>query len=587
MKIFGFELGKSTKEQKKDEIEKSPINPSESAGALLVDRFMRNAADSLYYTALTENELITRYRDMSLYPHCDSAIDDIINELLSSDDKEPSIEMDFTLDSKIPYSIKKKITDEFKTVLKLLNFKEDGYKIARYWYVDGRLNYHALISPERPEEGLKELRYIDPRQIKRIMEIEKLIDPNTGMEYVANSQEYFVFNEMGFGAGMPEQQAHTSIPFFNPHSPDMYSCYRLTKDSIVYCDSGIVDKYSNTVYSHLHKAMRTLNQLKMMEDASVIYRITRAPERRVFRIDVGGLPHKKAVQYVQSLIDNFRNNISYNPETGETYSDKQFYSMQEDFWLPVKEGSQGSSIDTLPGGQNLGEIEDIEYFQRKFYQTLNVPIGRLDSQNNFNVGRVTEITRDEVKFYKFIVRLRQQFSKLFLEILKKQLLLKEVLTPDDWEEWKDDLYFIFSKDNYFGELKEQEILSARMETLQMLDPYIGKYFSHQYVRDVILQQSDRLQKIIDKQIKQEQDDYLEKTEDRAEIDLATAEAELEMETGSEKDIFDTDPFDARMSKDETQRNDIIRDTRKANEGIFDNLESFSKTVDTLLLEENE
>jgi hypothetical protein len=519
MKIFGFELKKSKKEQESDKVQKSPAVPNDHSGSLIIDQFMRNAADALQYSAMSEAELITRYREMSLYPHCDSAIDDIANEVLGPEEKEESISLDFILDNDLPANLKKRIIDEFKTTKQLLNFREDGYRIFKIWYVDGRINYHALITPGKEKEGIKELRYLDPRQIKKITEVHRSVEPNSGLEVVDRIEEYFIYNQMGLHGNLDLQ----TIPFYNASMPDIYSSYKFTPDSIIYCHSGIVDKYANMVYSHLHKAMRPLNQLKMMEDASVIYRITRAPERRIFKIDVGGLAHNRAVQYVQSMMNAFRNKLVYNQETGEAQTDKQFHSMQEDYWLPVKDGSNGSSIDTLPGGQNLGEIADIEYFQRKFYQALNVPIGRLDSQNNFNVGRVTEITRDEVKFYKFICRIRQQFSQLFLEILERQLILKNIVTPDEWETIKSQIYFIFSKDNYFGELKEQEIMISRMNALQVLDPYIGKYFSHQYIRDVVLCQSEKLQKTIDKQIKMEQDQYLEKAEDKSEIDLSTAE----------------------------------------------------------------
>lgn len=563
MKIFGYELKKSTKEKNQSKLQKSPVTPNLQDGALVVDQFMRQAADTLQYTAISETELITRYREMSLYPHCDSAIDDIVNEAISVDEKEPGIELDFNLKSDLPSALKKKITTEFEICLDLLNFKQDAYKIFRTWYIDGRIHYHALIKQGAEREGIQELRYIDPRQIKKIVEIQKEMDSsNSNVEIVTGTNEFFVFNQMG----LKGQMNYNSIPFFNFNMPDLYSCYKLTPDSVIYAHSGIVDKYANIVYSHLHKAMRPLNQLKMMEDASVIYRITRAPERRIFKIDVAGMPHNKAVQFVQEMMNSYRNNMIYNHETGEVQTDKQFYSMQEDFWLAVKDGATGSSIDTLPGGQNLGEIADIEYFQRKFYQALNVPIGRLDSQNNFNVGRVTEITRDEVKFYKFIVRLRQQFSQLFMEILKRQLLLKNVVSPDEWEEIKNYIYFIFSRDNYFGELKEQELMLTRLNVLQAIEPNVGKYYSHKYVRDTILKQSESLQKTIDKQIKNEQEEYLEKTEDKTEIDMSSAEYELEMSKNAdnEGDInFDSaDSFKSDNLKNAEEASEVKRDKKR-------------------------
>lgn len=562
MKLFGFELKKSKTEDELKKLQKSPVNPNLQDGSLVVDQFMRQAADSLQYAAISETELITRYREMSLHPQCDAAIDDIVNEAISVEGKEPGVELDFNLKSDIPSSIKKKISAEFQECLSLLNYREDAYKIFRSWYVDGRLYYHALVIPGKEKEGIKELRYVDPRQMKKITQIERETDSETGVELVKNVEEFFVFNQMGLRGGMQ----FSTIPFFNFNMPDLYATYRITTDSVVYCHSGIVDKYANIVYSHLHKAMRPLNQLKMMEDASVIYRITRAPERRVFKVDVAGMPHNKAVQFVQQMMNTYRNNMIYNHETGEVQSDRQFYSMQEDFWLAVKDGSTGSSIDTLPGGQNLGEISDIEYFQRKFYQSLNVPIGRLDSQNNFNVGRVTEITRDEVKFYKFIVRLRQQFSQLFMELLQRQLILKNIISPEEWEQVKNYIYFIYSKDNYFGELKDQELTLTRLNVLQSIEPYVGKYFSHQYVRDVILNQSEELQKNIDKQIKSEKDEYLEKTEDRADIDMASAEFELELDKQKDPVNFDAPETGATEVKTKNLKNkeekaEVKRDKR--------------------------
>lgn len=571
MKIFGYELKKSTKEQNSDKLQKSPVTPNLQDGALVVDQFMRQAADTLQYTAISESELITRYREMSLYPHCDSAIDDIVNEAISVDEKEPGIELDFSINSDLPVSLKKKIIAEFQVCLDLLNFKQDAYKIFRTWYIDGRIFYHALVKEGAEEDGIQELRYIDPRQIKKIVELDKEVDPESNVQIIKGSNEFFVFNQMG----LKGQMNYNSIPFFNFNMPDLYNCYKLTTDSVIYAHSGIVDKYANIVYSHLHKAMRPLNQLKMMEDASVIYRITRAPERRIFKVDVAGMPHNKAVQFVQDMMNSYRNNMIYNHETGEVQTDKQFYSMQEDFWLAVKDGATGSSIDTLPGGQNLGEIADIEYFQRKFYQSLNVPIGRLDSQNNFNVGRVTEITRDEVKFYKFIVRLRQQFSQIFMEILKRQLLLKRVVSPDEWEVIKNYIYFIFSRDNYFGELKEQELMLTRLNVLQAIEPHTGKYYSHKYIRDTILKQSDALQKTIDKQIKEEKEEYLEKTEDKAEIDLATADSELEItkhkqhkKDGNVK-FEPMDSFNIDSLKNAEERGEAKRDKRKTQEKYDD------------------
>ncbi len=525
IKFFGFELKKSSQEKEQEKLTQSPAPPTSLDGAITINVAMKGGDAFGYNTHTPINEflLITKYREMEVHPQADSAIDDICNESLTIGEKSPTVELDFRVDSKISDSIRKKITEEFKGCLKLLDFQNQGYTVFRRWYVDGRIYYHALVTPGKESEGIKELRYIDPRQIKKIRELTTQKDPKTGLDAIRTQAEYFLFSETGI---KQEMQLNT-IPYHNPMIPNMYTSYKLTKDSVVYSHSGIVDKYANTVFSNLHKAIRPLNQLKMMQDASVIYRITRAPERRIFYVDVGSLPTSKAQQYMKSVMTKFRNKLIYNHETGEIQGDKQFYSMQEDLWIPRKDNSTGTSVDTLPGGQNLSQIEDIEYFQRQFYQSLNVPIGRLDSQNNFNVGRVTEITRDEVKFQKFILRLRQQFSTLFLDILKKQLILKKIITPDYWDEIKDDLYFIFSRDNYFSELKEQEILLARANILKEIEPFIGKFYSYQWVRENILQQSEELINLIDKQIKEEHNEYVEKQKGIFEIQNAGMQEQLD------------------------------------------------------------
>ncbi len=442
----------------------------------------------------TEMDLIGRYREMSLHPEADAAINDVVNEAIAGELDDHPIDLELS-NLQASDTLKKRIREEFENVLSLLDFDRRAYDIFRRWYIDGRLFYHKMINPERPQEGITELRYIDPRKIKKVVEYDRGKggsglangpgDPTTE-SLVPKSLEYYIYAPKGL-RGFENKGV------------------KIAPDAICYVHSGKRDMNRNIVLSHLHKAIKALNQLRMIEDSLVIYRLSRAPERRIFYIDVGNLPKQKAEQYLREVMSRYRNKLVYNADTGEIRDDKKFMSMIEDFWLPRREGGRGTEISTLPGGQNLGELEDVKYFQKKLYRALNVPESRLESDNSFNIGRSAEITRDEVKFQKFIVRLRKRFSDLFNDLLKTQLVLKGVITLEDWDNMKEHIQYDYVADNYFSELKQQEILNERLALLQQMDPYAGKYFSLEYLRRQILRQTEAEFNEIDKQMKKEID----------------------------------------------------------------------------------
>jgi len=439
-------------------------------------------------TVRNEYELISRYREMVMQPECDSAVDDIVNETICGNFDDVPVEVELS-NLKASDKIKKLIREEFHEVLRLLDFDNRSYEIFRRWYVDGRLFYHKIIDPKNPRAGLTELRYIDPRKIRKVTEYEakrpeqlRGVDINT--QLTQKAAEYFLYNPKGLK---------------NSTNQGM----KITTDSICYCHSGIQDLNKNMTLSHLHKAIKAVNQLRMIEDSLVIYRLSRAPERRIFYIDVGNLPKNKAEQYLREVMGRYRNKLVYDANTGEIKDDKKFMSMLEDFWLPRREGGRGTEISTLPGGQNLGELEDVKYFQKKLYKALNVPSSRLETETTFNIGRAAEITRDEVKFQKFIARLRKRFSELFTDLLKTQLILKGIMTLEEWDEMKEHIQFDFIADNYFTELKEIEIRNERMNQVNSMDPYVGKYFSVEYLRRQVLKQTETEIKEIDEQIESE------------------------------------------------------------------------------------
>jgi hypothetical protein len=432
--------------------------------------------------AKNDVDLIKRYREIAQHPECDMAVEDIINEVIVSDERDTSVSV--SLDKlMISDNIKLKIRDEFEEVMRLLNFDEKGHDIFRRWYVDGRIYFHKVIDPNSPRKGLTELRYIDPRKIKKIREVSNKRDlKGKGVEMTETTAEWFVYNEKGL------QQGNSNVGI------------QISTDSITYVTSGVVDQTKNMVMGHLHKAIKPVNQLRMIEDAIVIYRIVRAPERRIFYVDVGNLPKVKAESYLRDVMARYRNKLVYDASTGEIRDDRKHMSMLEDFWLPRREGAKGTEVSTLPGGQNLGEISDVQYFQKKLYQALNVPISRMESENGFNMGRAAEITRDELKFTKFVQRLRKRFSQVFNDILKTQLVLKGVITIEDWAKIKEHIQYTFLKDGYFAELKSAEILRERLSLAQEVSPYVGKYYSVEYVRKNILQQTDEDILEIDRQI---------------------------------------------------------------------------------------
>ena len=423
-------------------------------------------------TAKNDIDLIKRYREIAQHPECDMAIEDIINETIVSDERDASVSV--SLDKlAVSDAIKAKVRDEFDEVLRLLNFDEKGHDIFRRWYVDGRIYFHKVIDPKSPRKGLTEIRYIDPRKIKKVREVAKKRDnKGKGVEVMETTAEWFVYNEKGIS------------------SANSNAGLKIASDSITYVTSGVIDQTKNMVMGHLHKAIKPTNQLRMIEDAVVIYRIVRAPERRIFYVDVGNLPKVKAEAYLRDVMARYRNKLVYDAATGEIRDDRKHMSMLEDFWLPRREGAKGTEVSTLSGGQNLGEISDVEYFQKKLYQSLNVPMSRLDSDNGFNMGRAAEITRDELKFTKFVARLRKRFTGVFNDILKTQLVLKGIITIEDWSKIKEHIQYTFLKDGYFAELKNAEILRERLSLAQEVSPYVGKYYSVEYVRKHILQQTD-------------------------------------------------------------------------------------------------
>ena len=440
-------------------------------------------------TAKTEQDLIRRYREIALHPECDMAIEDIVNEAIVANELKDAIRLKL---DEVPFGkdVRRKIEDEFTEVLRLMNFNTKGHDLFRRWYVDGRIYYHKVIDRESPRKGITELRYIDPRKIKKVREVRKRRPDGPmphGLAIIDEYEEYYLFNEKGI-AGTTS------------------GGIKIAPDTITFVPSGLIDQNKNMVLSYLHKAIKPVNQLRMIEDATVIYRIARAPERRIFKIDVGNLPKVKAEQYLRDVMARYRNKLVYDASTGEIRDDRNYMSMLEDFWLPSREGGRGTDITTLPGGQNLGEISDIEYFRSKLYRSLNVPASRLEASQGFNLGRSTEITRDELKFTKFVQRLRKKFTELFNDILRTQLVLKAVITDEDWYILRDYVQYDFLQDGHFAELKESEMLLERLRVANEVRDYVGKYYSVNYVRKHILKQSDRDIEDINKQIKKEIDD---------------------------------------------------------------------------------
>lgn len=509
MELFGFEL-----KRKGQEPSSFAPRQTDDGAAVVAEGGAYGTYVDMDGSIRTEAELVNKYREMAMYPEVDQAIDDIVNEVITQEPEQELVELVLD-DIDLPDRIKKMFIEEFKNVKQLLEFNQLSYELFRRWYVDGRLYYHAIIDENNPKAGIVELRYVDPRKIRKIREQKRKRQLND-IPIVKDSKEYYVYNDKGFG----KTAGNSSIP------SNTIGGLRIAKDSIVHCTSGLTSINGDLVQSYLHKAIKPLNQLRSMEDSLVIYRISRAPERRIFYIDVGNLPKIKAEQYLRDIMTKFKNRIVYDSSTGEIRDDRKFMTMLEDYWLPRREGGKGTEITTLPGGQNLGQIDDIVYFQRKLYKALNVPITRLESETQFTLGRGTEITRDEVKFAKFVNRLRNKFAILFTKILEKQLVLKGIITPEEWDEIKSTIRYKFAQDNYYSELKESEVLRDRLSIMRDADDYVGRYFSHEWVRRHILRQTDEEIEEIDEQIADEADNpqYAPPEEGDADPNQGTQEA---------------------------------------------------------------
>ena len=495
MELFGFEITRKKDELRATEVKnaKSFVPPVDDDGTPVIQQqagYISGGAYGAYVDMeggiKNEAELIRRYRETSLVPECDSAIEDIVNECITSDISDRIVALDLR-DVKLSDSIKKKIQDEFAHILSLMKFNQNSHEIFRKWYVDGRIYFHKVVDSKQPKLGIVDLRNIDPLKIKKVRNVEKGKDPKTKIERVEKVEEFYMFNDKGFDKTSATEGATVKI----------------APEAVSYTTSGLLDYSRNVVIGYLHKALKTANQLAMMEDALVIYRISRAPERRIFYIDVGNLPKAKAEQYLADVMHKYRNKLVYNAETGEIKDDRKHMSMLEDFWLPRREGGRGTEITTLPGGQNLADIDDIEYFKKKLYQSLNVPATRLEADNGFNMGRASEISRDELKFNKFTNRLQKKFARVFTDMLRTHLVLKEIVTGEEFDKFKDFIQYEFATDNHFTELKEAEILRERLDTLGGIADYIGKYYSNEYVRKYVLRQSEEDIKIIDQQIQDE------------------------------------------------------------------------------------
>jgi len=534
-KLFGFSI------EDKEKKSKSIISPVPQNNEDGVDSYISSGFYGSYVDIegqfRTEFDLIKRYREMALHPECDGAIEDVINEAIVSDLYDSPVEIELS-NLNATDKLKSSIRDEFKYIKELLDFDKKSHEIFRNWYVDGRLYYHKIIDIKKPQEGIKELRYIDPMKMKYIRQEKKkdrndpLRNPtvNNTINIAPEIEEYFLYT--------PKPSSPTNIHASGGQSKGT----KISKDAITYCTSGLIDRNKGTVLSYLHKAIKSLNQLRMIEDSLVIYRLSRAPERRIFYIDVGNLPKVKAEQYLREVMNRYRNKQVYDANTGEIRDDRKFMSMMEDFWLPRREGGRGTEITTLPGGQNLGELSDIEYFQKKLYRALGVPESRIAADGGFNLGRSSEILRDELKFAKFVGRLRKRFSQMFNDMLKTQLILKNIVSPEDWKFISDHIQYDFLYDNQFAELKETELLNERLSILTSIEPYIGKYYSSQWVRSKVLRQTDTEMIEMDQQIEKEIADGI----------ISDPNAPIDPETGEPMDTLGDIPIEPEVDGSSTE-----------------------------------
>jgi len=495
LNIFGFEIRrKKQKEEDKKLPSIVPATDDDGAGYVTASGMHYGQFINLDGDESKDNaQLIMKYRGVSAHPEVDAAIEDITNESISASEGESALEIKL---DKVDVSdqIKKGITEEFENIVSMLNFNEIGHDMFKRWYVDGRLYHHLVVNESNLKAGIQEIRPIDASKVRKIKQVKKKKDPKTGALIVEKTDEYYLYQE-------------------KPGSTS--SGIKLSNDSVSYVTSGLLDASRKKIVSHLHKALKPINQLRMMEDSLVIYRLARAPERRIFYIDVGNLPRGKSEQYMKDIMARYRNKLVYDADTGAVKDDRKHMSMLEDFWLPRREGGRGTEISTLPGGENLGQIDDIVYFQKKLYKSLNVPIGRLESEGQFSLGRATEISRDELKFQKFIDRLRKRFAHLFTGILKTQLIMKGLITEEDWDQWKNDIFIDYSRDNHFTELKDAELLRDRLTTLDQASQYVGDYFSKEYIMKKVLMLSDEDIKDIEKQQKEEPDPEAEDNKEEA------------------------------------------------------------------------
>ena len=495
--LFGFEIRRVANTEQEQNKQPTFAPEITDDGAVVV------AAGGAYGTyidlqgaARTEAELVTKYREMSMHPEVERAVDDVVNEAIVKEENKKIVQINLD-DVGLSQNIKKLITTEFENILDLIDFNKSAFDVFRRWYIDGRMYYHVIIDVTNPGDGIKELRYIDPRKLRKIREIKRKRQPGAQASEVRTVQEYFIYNEKGFQNKAGEVGTNSAVQGL-----------KIAPDSIIHVTSGVLDPNNTVVLSHLHKAIKPLNQLRALEDATVVYRISRAPERRIFYIDVGNLPKMKAEQYLRDMMIRHKNKVVYDASTGEVRDDRKFMTMLEDYWLPRRDGSRGTEITTLPAGQNLGKLEDVEYFQKKLYESLNVPPSRLDQEGTFMFGQDAEVSRDEMKFSKFIDRMRVRFNHLFLEALKKQLILKNVMTEEDWKLIEHSINFDYTKDNFFEQQKISAALRDKMTTVQLMDPYIGRFFSNEWVRKNVLYQTEEEIEEMDEQMMGEQENPL-------------------------------------------------------------------------------
>jgi hypothetical protein len=494
--LFGFRIGKKPEEEQAPSVQSFAPPPNEDGAIAVNEGGAFGVTVDMDGTLKNEPVLISRYRDMAQQPECERAVDDIVNESIVYDNSEMPLSIVLDQCENVPDKLKNSIRKEFDGILSLLHFENKAYDIFRNWYVDGRLYYHLMIDTKNPKLGIQELRFIDPRKIKKVRSEKKdnkAKIPNQVDVTPKKYQEYFIYSPKGI------QQGQQGV--------------KIAPDSIAYVTSGIVSTKNDMILSHMHKAIKPLNQLRMLEDATVIYRLARAPERRIFYIDVGNLPKAKAEQYLRDMMAKHKNKLVYDANTGEVRDDRKFMTMLEDYWLPRREGGKGTEITTLPPGQNLGEMDDVLYFRKKLYESLNVPVSRLENESTFNLGRANEITRDELKFNRFINRLRKRFSELFMVLLERQLLLKGIITKAEWKEMKSKIYFDFLEDNHFTELKNAEIMRERLSMLAEVDQFVGKYYSVEWVRKNVLMQTEDDIEEIETQIEIEAEEMGDEIED--------------------------------------------------------------------------